>query len=139
MACRSTQSRLSSIRRQSRLYSLSLDFIDDHDAIDQELHGKWPQVKKQDFFLVQNADRKRSNDDIFQIGYSVIINISYFGVGSCYTMSSVILAALQKPDAEFFVSKEAGSWIGKTKNKGSRWQLAYNSIKKTSKLQQAYC
>ena len=59
-------------------------------------------------------------DDIFQIGYSVIINISYFGVGSCYTMSSVILAALQKPDAEFFVSKEAGSWIGKTKNNGSR-------------------
>ena len=72
------------------------------------------------FFLVENGDHKRSNDDIFQIGYSVIINISYFGVGSCYTMSSVILAALQKPDAEFFVSKEAGSWIGKIKNKSFR-------------------
>ena len=48
-------------------------------------------------------------------------------------MSSVILAALQKPDAEFVVSKEAGSWIGKTKNKGSRRILAYNLIKKPSK------
>ena len=75
--------------------------------------------KNPSFFLVENADRKRLKD-IFQIGYSVIINISYFGVGSCYTMSSVILAALQNPDAEFFVSKEAGSWIGKTKNNGSR-------------------
>ena len=50
-----------------------------------------------------------------QIVISMLINLSVFGTGLSYPMSTVILPQLADPEGDIYMNKEDGSWFGKEK------------------------
>ena len=45
----------------------------------------------------------------------MLINLSMFGTGLSYPMSTVILPQLADPEGDIYMNREDGSWFGKEK------------------------